>query len=195
MTEASGPPHRWTRWWRTHPVRVGVPVPTWASGTSGHPGAHAVMQPDGNLVVYGPNGGPGTGGALWASNTGGNAGAYAVLQDDGNLVVYRQASADSRNALWSSGTFARPQTIASNATLKSGWWTRSRHTFLVMQPDGNLVMYRRRDGAAIWSSGTSGHPGAYAVMQPDGDLVVYGPNGGPGTGGALWASNTWRNAS
>ncbi|MDF3291444.1 hypothetical protein [Streptomyces silvisoli] len=162
----------------------------WASGTHGHPGAYTVMQPDGDLVVYGPNDGPGTGGALWSSNTGGNAGAYAVLQDDGNLVVYRQASADSRNALWSSGSYARPQTIASNATLKSGWWTRSQRTFLVMQSDGNLVMYRKRDGAAIWSSGTYGHPGAYAMMQKDGDLVVYRSGGGPSTVGSLWASGT-----
>jgi hypothetical protein len=59
-----------------------------------------------------------------------------------------------------------------------------------MQTDGNLVMYRRRDGAAIWSSCTSGHPGAYAEMQTDGNFVVYKSTGGPGKGGAPWAIGT-----
>ena len=38
--------------------------PYWQSGTSGHPGAYAVMQRDGNLVVYSPGGQP-----LWNSGT------------------------------------------------------------------------------------------------------------------------------
>jgi hypothetical protein len=32
-------------------------------------------------------------------------------------------------------------------------------------------------------------------MQDDGNLVIYKKGGGPGTGGALWAGNTWRIAS
>jgi hypothetical protein len=163
----------------------------WSSGTSGHPGAYAVMQSDGNLVVYSQSGGPSTGGALWSSRTYGNPGAYAVLQDDGNLVVYRKGGGPSTGgALWSSHSYAKPQTIGSGQALKAGWWTQGQLTFLVMQPDGNLVMYRKRDGAAIWSSRTYGHPGAYAVMQSDGNLVVYRKGGGPTTGGSLWASNT-----
>jgi hypothetical protein len=52
-----------------------------------------------------------------------------------------------------------------------------------MQGDGNLVLY---DTASkpLWSSGTYGHPGAYAAMQDDCHLVVYGPAGAP-----LWVSN------
>ncbi|MEW2161054.1 hypothetical protein AB0950_38430 [Streptomyces sp. NPDC007189] len=159
----------------------------WSTGTSGNPGAYAVMQTDGNLVVYKNGGGPGLGGALWSSKTYGNPGAYATVQTDGNIVVYGNAST---SALWASGTNARRQTIASNTTLKPGWWTQGTYTRLVMQTDGNLVMYRRRDGAAIWSSRTSGHPGAYAEMQTYGNLVVYKPAGGPGKGGALWATST-----
>ncbi|MFE9454571.1 hypothetical protein [Streptomyces sp. NPDC006739] len=159
----------------------------WSTGTSGNPGAYAVMQPDGNLVLYTSTGGTGKGGALWSTHTYGQPDAYATVQDDGSIVVYGKAST---YALWSSGTYARSQTAYSGTSLKPGWWTQGTYTRLLMQTDGNLVMYRRRDGAAIWSTHTSGHPGAYAVMQTDGNLVLYTPTGGPGKGGALWATHT-----
>ncbi len=159
----------------------------WASRTSGHPGAYAYMQSDGNLVVYPSGGGPVSGGALWASNTWGNSGAYTVLQDDGNLVVYKSTGGTGKGGgLWADGSYARSQTIGSGQKLQAGWWTQAQYTRLVMQLDGNFVMYRRSDGKAIWSSGTSGSSGAYAYMQGDGNLVVY-----TSTGGALWASGTW----
>ncbi|MCQ4044856.1 hypothetical protein ACFOSC_17465 [Streptantibioticus rubrisoli] len=162
----------------------------WASGTSGYPGAYAIMQSDGNLAIYGQNGGPGTGGMLWSSGTAGNPGAHATLQDDGNLVMYRQGTSGSGNSLWATGSYAPPRTITSGQVIKPGWWTQGKRTFLVMQRDGNLVMYRKRDGKVIWSSGTHGHPGAYADMQSDGNLVIYRPGGGPSTGGALWSTGT-----
>lgn len=55
---------------------------------------------------------------------------------------------------------------------------------LVMQSDGNLVLYVR-GGGALWSSRTANHPGATAWMQGDGNLVVYSPSGA-----ALWSSGT-----
>jgi hypothetical protein len=56
---------------------------------------------------------------------------------------------------------------------------------LVMQDDGNLVLYNDA-GRALWFSGTAGNPGAYLAMQAsDGNLVIYGPSGTP-----LWASGT-----
>ncbi|GAB4198769.1 MAG: hypothetical protein Tsb002_33870 [Wenzhouxiangellaceae bacterium] len=55
---------------------------------------------------------------------------------------------------------------------------------LVMQGDGNLVLYRLSDSTALWSSQTNGNAGAEAVMQGDGNLVVYKNSV------ALWASNT-----
>jgi hypothetical protein len=54
--------------------------------------------------------------------------------------------------------------------------------FLVMQGDGNLVLYDT--SKARWSSQTQGNPAARAVMQSDGNLVIYTP-----TDRALWASN------
>jgi hypothetical protein len=55
---------------------------------------------------------------------------------------------------------------------------------LIMQSDGNLVVYDER-GAPRWASNTAGRPGSVAAFQGDGNLVVYAPDGRP-----LWASNT-----
>ncbi len=57
---------------------------------------------------------------------------------------------------------------------------------LVMQSDGNLVMYHGT--TALWSSGTSVTSGAECRMQGDGNLVVYGMVEGKFT--AVWASCT-----
>jgi hypothetical protein len=59
---------------------------------------------------------------------------------------------------------------------------------LTYQSDGNLVLYRNRDGAPLWHSGTNGKPGAVCTMQSDGNLVVYDR-----AGKALWASGTPNN--
>ncbi|MFF3013751.1 trypsin-like serine protease [Streptomyces sp. NPDC057939] len=63
---------------------------------------------------------------------------------------------------------------------------------LIMQADGNLVLYSE-SGAALWSSNTYGNPGAYASLQSDGNFVVYKKDGGEGKGGALWSTGTWGN--
>lgn len=62
--------------------------------------------------------------------------------------------------------------------------------WLVMQPDGNLVLYvscHFHPKNAIWASGTDGKgKGPHNVfMQPDNNLVVY-----DGQNKATWASNT-----
>ncbi|MGW1157642.1 hypothetical protein ACWD48_05245 [Streptomyces sp. NPDC002519] len=189
----------------------------WSSHTSGHSGAYASMQTDGNLVVYSS-----TGSALWSTHTNGHAGAYFLVQDDGNMVIYGAGGGPSTGgALWSDGTYARSTKIGSGQKLPGGWWAQTQYTRLVMQPDGNVVIYRKHDGKALWSTGTYGHSGAYASMQTDGNLVVYSSTGsalwsthtnghagayallqsdgnfvvyastgGPGKGGALWAGNT-----
>ena len=77
----------------------------WDTGTGGNPGAFAVMQSDGNLVVYSNQV---NGHSLWASNTGtspsstvGNPGAQLWVQSDGNLVV---CADNSGPVLWQSHT-------------------------------------------------------------------------------------------
>jgi hypothetical protein len=95
----------------------------------------AVMQTDGNFVVYGPSG------ATWASGTNGKgSGPYmALMQPDGNLVVYAKSSNCS------SGTACTP-TWASNTNGKG-----TPPFTLIMQNDGNLVVYDSSK-APIWAS-------------------------------------------
>ncbi len=55
---------------------------------------------------------------------------------------------------------------------------------MVMQTDGNLVLYQNGVGA-IWASRTSSAGSTIAAMQDDGNLVVYSAQGVP-----LWSSGT-----
>ena len=71
----------------------GMDYPVWASDTVGHKG-YAVMQADGNFVMYNWNGVP-----FWATGTHGHPGARLVIQDDQNLVVYRGST-----PVWAAGT-------------------------------------------------------------------------------------------
>jgi hypothetical protein len=56
---------------------------------------------------------------------------------------------------------------------------------LIMQTDGNLVVYRTHDNHALWATGTQGSDVHRADMQTDGNLVLYHVNNAP-----AWASNT-----
>lgn len=55
---------------------------------------------------------------------------------------------------------------------------------LVLQQDGNLVLYEQA-GGPVWASGTDGREVSTALMQTDGNLVLYAP-----AGDAVWASDT-----
>ncbi|MGI5132596.1 hypothetical protein ACQEVB_37740 [Pseudonocardia sp. CA-107938] len=73
----------------------------------------------------------------------------------------------SRGVLPPGATLAPDDQVRSN----NGQYT------LVMQQDGNLVLYAKPD-KAIWDSRTQGS-GLRAVMQQDGNLVVYTPDDKP----------------
>jgi hypothetical protein len=74
--------------------------------------------------------------------------------------------------------------LNSGQLMKAGDFVRSSggEYKLVMQQDGNLVLYRGSE--PLWSSQTGGSSGAFAAMQEDGNLVVYRGKT------PLWASNT-----
>ncbi len=60
--------------------------PIWSSNTHGKAVNLAVMQGDGNFVIYGfPE-------AVWSTNTAGKGNCFITMQDDGNLVVYEVAA-------------------------------------------------------------------------------------------------------
>jgi hypothetical protein len=83
-------------------------------------------------------------------------------QSDGNLVLYAGG-----NPIWSSVTDGT----------SSG--------FVIMQTDGNLVMYDANE-VPVWDSdGSFGHPGAFLQVQDDGNVAIYDTNLTP-----LWCTCT-----
>jgi hypothetical protein len=176
----------------------------WCSGTYGKPITHVLMQSDGNFVAYTAN----NASAPWSTYTSGHPGAKLVLRDDGDLVVLDQNGSIlwHSNTAWNTAAPAATPTPAATAVptatpaasgaarlntnqqLGVGQQLMSSNgkARLVMQPDGNLVLYRTSDGRALWASGTSGKPMTLALMQTDGNFVGY--NNGKTAG--YWASGT-----
>jgi hypothetical protein len=144
----------------------------WQSQTGRNPGASAVMAPDGNLIVRSAQGK-----TLYASGTQGNPGANLRLQADGNVVIVSSAVVP----LWSAGADIH-QLSAGQKLLPKQWRQSLNGQFmLAMEDDGNLLLLDLRNGwerrTIAWSTGTAGHPGAYAAMQLDGNFVVRGTDG------------------
>jgi hypothetical protein len=82
-----------------------------------------------------------------------------------------------------SAVFPNPQPGQENTVASA-----SGRYQLIMQQDGNLVLYveavRRNGTTPIWASHTNGQSVSQCVMQTDGNLVIYGfPN-------PIWASHT-----
>lgn len=64
-------------------------------------------------------------------------------------------------------------------------WSPQNVNFLILQGDGNLVLYRKDPQQAIWAAGTTGKGAEQLVMQADGNLVLYKAGGIP-----VWASGS-----
>ncbi|MFJ6213882.1 RHS repeat-associated core domain-containing protein [Streptomyces sp. NPDC092296] len=75
--------------------------------------------------------------------------------------------------------------LPAGTVLTGGQDATSPSARLVMQTDGNLVLYAISSGEKLWQSGTAGHPGATATMRDDGALVVTGTDHA-----VLWTSGT-----
>ncbi|WP_200961597.1 patatin-like phospholipase family protein [Paenibacillus sp. Soil522] len=162
----------------------------WASNTVGQAGV-CIMQGDGNLVIYDPDGVP-----RWSSDTWQYPGSRLIVQDDGNAVIYRPDgtavwATNTVQATLPSGPAAAGDDMQPGELLEmdrpihsaNGWYT------FVFQGDGNLVLYknyRDRDRRWLWDSAT-GDPVGVCIMQGDGNLVVYDADGVP-----RWSSGTWQ---
>jgi hypothetical protein len=156
-------------------VNYSWPRPLWVSNTAGHPGTDLEMQSDGNLVLYAPGHV-----AIWSTNTAGNPGAYLAVQNDANVVVI---AAGGNRALWASGSV--DSRLDAGQRLNPGWQIQSpnRAYRMVMQDDGNLVVYS--GSTAVWASRTR-KPGTDLEMQDDGNLVLYAPGHL-----AVWSTNSF----
>jgi RHS repeat-associated protein len=138
-------------------------VATWSANTYSHPGAYAILQSDGNFVVYATNGV-----ALWNSGTAGTYSERLDLEDDGRIIIYKSA--------WNSGTstgqfnwtqLAHPGCDAGTGTgltgvLGSGqcFVSPNGHFELLLQADGNLVINDLGSNPAslLWASNTAVSP-------------------------------------
>lgn len=85
-----------------------------------------------------------------------------------------EANAATTNRLYAGERLTAGQKIVSDSGKLS----------LVMQSDGNLVLYAP-GSSARWDTNTQDNPGAYATLQTDGNLVVY-----TAAGKALWNAGT-----
>ena len=132
---------------------------TWGANTYGHPGAYALMQGDGNLVVYDANNN-----FLWMSGTNGTNAERLDMEDDGRIIIYKSA--------WNSGTstgqfnwtqLAHPPCDVGTGTGTTGilgagqcFVSPNGHFALFLQTDGNLVLYDESTTpiTALWMTNT-----------------------------------------
>ncbi len=73
--------------------------------------------------------------------------------------------------------------------LGPGQYRQSNVSWLIMQFDGNLVLYSKVTGRALWASGTRGDN--TAIMQGDGDFVIYPTNQIGLPASAVWYTHTY----
>jgi hypothetical protein len=140
----------------------------------------AVMQTDGNFVVY-----TSAGKALWSTNTTGSGADWAVMQSDGNFVLYNNSQG---RAVWSSNTAYNKPSYA--AVTDYGQWivfrvdpVWSTNTSDHSNPAGaNALIF---GGDMYLEQGKMYSAGQYSLtFQFDGNLVLYSPLG------ATWSSGT-----
>lgn len=158
-------------------------TPLWQSYTGGQncgAGCVAVFDGTGNLVVWQGST------SIWESGT---HGVELVISD---IAPYVTIWGQSGNLLWQGGQSASDVTTSSwfppgtvftqNVPVQIG--IGSQGLSMVMQGDGNLVLYQK--GTPLWYSGTGGlNCGAnqcIAIFQGDGNFVIYN------AGSPIWAS-------
>jgi archaellum component FlaC len=159
-----------------------------------------------------PNGGDYAADVYATDNSNSTGNCYLILQDDGNMVIYGGTGPnDNQGQLWASGTNGQTQDnnpamvaqngkygqnwIASGSTLAPGDFVGSTNgnLALVMQTDGNLVLYTYQmvsncqqmsdgnmgggiGGNAVYDIGVtaiSGNMGNLAYIDDDSNLYTY----------------------
>ncbi|WP_433543663.1 FG-GAP-like repeat-containing protein (plasmid) [Streptomyces sp. CA-294286] len=143
----------------------------WSAGTSGNPGARAVMEDSGNLAICAPAATDADLAAcasdttktkrLWSTNipavtadpnnSAAGAGGVAVLQNRGNLVIYNAKG----QSLWTSGTAPRNDYNGDGRSDMAAWYSYSDgHSALQTiksNADGSLAQPFQSYSSAIGS--------------------------------------------
>jgi hypothetical protein len=160
----------------------------------------AVMQGDGNFVVY-TGSKPFEGVPVWATNTPLNPGKFfCIMQDDGNFVIYGGTEVkDHGPAIWSwtdtppgSGEYFLALSDAGQLSVTSGT-PSSPGTVLWSTPAISGILTANQtltQGQYI----TSCNSQFFAVMQTDARLGVYNGSGPSDQGSAVWSSPLWASA-
>jgi hypothetical protein len=136
-----------------------------------------VMQTDGNFVAYQADNV-----VRWSTGTQGHPGAKLVLRDDGNVIIvdaYGHQIWATNTVIYTPAAILSPgQKLTTGQELRPSPDAQAR---LLLQPDGNLVLYRisndYQNGKALWASNTQGKPMTQVTMQTDGNFVGRGPDG------------------
>ena len=129
-------------------------------------GTLLVAQGDGNIVLYA--GGPGSYRPIWATGTSSIGPVSLVMQTDGNLVVY-----NAIQPLWASKSGHIP-ILPRAIGVNQPFYSPSGQYEAIFQGDGNFVVYRlSATPQAIWSSGTGGQGANQMLLQGDGNVVIY----------------------
>jgi GH25 family lysozyme M1 (1,4-beta-N-acetylmuramidase) len=148
----------------------------WQTHTTGNPGATAIMQSDGNFVVYST-----ANKALWSSKTAGSgSGGSVIVQASGDLQVVTPSGLQWHDNAVGSDTLSAGSELDTNMYLHDA----SGSMQAIVQTDGNFVVYQ--GGKAKWSAKTSAYHWSHASLQEDGNLVVYDYGGI-----ARWNSRTY----
>ena len=170
-------------------------APLWASGTYGNPGATLFLD-DGNLGILSGL----QSNAVWASGTQNNPGAQLqfvngtlnIVSTNGQVLWSEPfCPAQPWFDFWQFGDGSLqvwgPHDIYNNdpILLWSAGAPGNTNTSLVMQGDGNLVIYSVSH-KVLWQTGTGGYTNSEVVMETNGNLVVWS---GP-ISQVLWESHT-----
>jgi hypothetical protein len=132
-------------------------------------------------------------GAAWMNSTGLNYYTVVHFSTSGtsSTLGANQALTAGQSITSSNGNYKLVMQSDGNLVLYSinrALWASNTAgkpaTKVVMQGDGNLVIYDAQN-KAYWASGTAGKGTSTLAMQSDGNLVIYDNNNRP-----TWASNT-----
>lgn len=113
---------------------------------------------------------------------------FATLAGLAMLAGLTGGSAEASPPHFEGKRYSHEDILAPGDSLRVGQaiYSRDGRNVLVLQDDGNLVLYNLSEGErATWNSRTDGSSGQLLAMQADGNLVLYDRNWR-----AIWASNT-----